>query len=240
MSDPFLILGATGGVGMALAKRLAAAGRALVLAGRDRDRLEQIAAETGSPSIEIDILAAGASQRLKEAAGNRLGGLVYAVGSIVLKPLKSTTEADFLDAFRLNAVGAALAVKATEPALRASGGAVVLFSTVAVRKGFAGHAAVAAAKGAVEGLTHALAAELAPHVRVNAVAPSLMRTEMARSITQNEPMAKAVAALHPIPRLGEAEDAAAAAAFLLSPEAAWITGQVLGVDGGRSTLATKG
>ena len=118
-------------------------------------------------------------------------------------------------------------------------GSVVLFSTVAVQQGFPNHSIIAAAKGAVEGLTRALAAELAPHVRVNAVAPSLTRTPLAAALTQNEPMAKAIAAMHALPRLGEPEDMAACAAFLLSPDSGWVTGQIIGVDGGRSTLRTK-
>jgi NAD(P)-dependent dehydrogenase (short-subunit alcohol dehydrogenase family) len=111
---------------------------------------------------------------------------------------------------------------------------------VAVAQGFASHASVGMAKGAVEGLARSLAAELAPKVRVNVVAPSLTRTPLARALTANEGMASGIAAMHALQRLGEAEDIAAAAAFLVSSESAWITGQVLGVDGGRSTLRTKG
>jgi NAD(P)-dependent dehydrogenase (short-subunit alcohol dehydrogenase family) len=117
---------------------------------------------------------------------------------------------------------------------------VVLFSSVAVAQGFAAHASIAMAKGAVEGLTRSLAAELAPKVRVNSIAPSLTRTPLALALTSNEALAKAVADTHALRRLGEAEDVAALAAFLLGPEAGWITGQVIGVDGGRSTLRTKG
>jgi NAD(P)-dependent dehydrogenase (short-subunit alcohol dehydrogenase family) len=111
---------------------------------------------------------------------------------------------------------------------------------VAVAQGFTAHASVAMAKGAVEGLTLALAAELAPKVRVNAIAPSLTRTPLARALTSSEQMAGAIAQMHAIPRLGEPDDIAALGAFLLSPEAGWITGQIIGVDGGRSTLRTKG
>ncbi len=117
---------------------------------------------------------------------------------------------------------------------------MVLFSTVAVGQGFANHAVIAAAKGGVEGLVRSLAAELAPKVRVNAIAPSLTRTPLAAPLLQNETVAKAIAQLHPLQRLGEADDVASLAAFLLGPNSTWITGQVFGVDGGRSTLRTKG
>jgi NAD(P)-dependent dehydrogenase (short-subunit alcohol dehydrogenase family) len=176
------------------------------------------------------------------AAGPAAGGLAYCVGSINLKPLGKLTDADFDADFRLNAMGAALCVQAALPALKAAEGmaSVVLFSTVAVAQGFTAHASVAMAKGAVEGLTRALAAELAPKVRVNAIAPSLTRTPLAKALTGNEQMAGAIAQMHALQRLGEADDSAALAAFLLSSEAGWITGQVIGVDGGRATLRTKG
>ncbi|MDZ7822938.1 MAG: SDR family oxidoreductase [Ahrensia sp.] len=115
-----------------------------------------------------------------------------------------------------------------------------MFSTVAVGQGFAAHASVAMAKGAVEGLTRALAAELAPAVRVNAIAPSLTDTQLASSMTSSEQMSKAIAAMHPIPRLGQPSDMAALAEVLLTQKGSWITGQIIGVDGGRSTLRTKG
>jgi NAD(P)-dependent dehydrogenase (short-subunit alcohol dehydrogenase family) len=162
------------------------------------------------------------------------------VGSIVLKPLKRVTEEDFLQAFRVNAIGAALAVQAAEPALRRGGGSVVLFSTIAAGSGFINHSVTASAKGATEALTRSLAADLAPDVRVNCIAPSLMKTPLAQSFTQNESMARSIAGLHPVPRLGEAEDASALAAFLLGPESSWISGQVIAVDGGRGTLRVKG
>jgi NAD(P)-dependent dehydrogenase (short-subunit alcohol dehydrogenase family) len=132
-------------------------------------------------------------------------------------------------------------VQAALPALKsAENSSVVLFSSVAVAQGFASHASIAMAKGAVEGLTRALAAELAPRVRVNAVAPSLTRTPLAQSFTANDAMAQGIAQLHALQRLGEADDVAALADFLLSRDASWITGQVIAVDGGRSTVRTKG
>lgn len=117
---------------------------------------------------------------------------------------------------------------------------VVLFSTVAVRQGFAFHASIGMAKGAVEGLTLSVAAELAPKIRVNAIAPSLTRTELAESVVSNEKMAETIAGPHASQRLGEPEDIAALAAFLVSSESSWITGQIIGVDGGRSSVRRKG
>ena len=242
MSGPVIIFGGSGAVGSAIARRLAARGTSLHLVGRDAGRLAAVAQETGAGSSVADVTdpaAIGAAVEAAARAGG-LGGLVYAAGTINLKPLGSLTADDFERDWRVNALGAALALKAAAPALKREDSAVVLFSTVAVGQGFAAHASISMAKGAVEGLTLALAAELAPRVRVNCIAPSLTRTPLADALTRNEALAKAVAEAHALRRLGEPDDIAALAAFLLGPEAGWITGQVIGVDGGRSTLRTKG
>jgi NAD(P)-dependent dehydrogenase (short-subunit alcohol dehydrogenase family) len=139
-------------------------------------------------------------------------------------------------------MGAALAIQAALPALKKSTGSasIMLFSSVAALQGFTSHASMGMAKGAVDGLTLSLAAELAPKVRVNAIAPSLTRTPLASSILSNEQLAAALGGLHALERLGTPEDIAALSALLLSPEADWITGQIISVDGGRSTIRTKG
>jgi NAD(P)-dependent dehydrogenase (short-subunit alcohol dehydrogenase family) len=236
-----LILGATGAVGAALARRVAARGLRPALLARDAGRLAALAAEIpGSIAIPADVEDAAALRAAVAAAGTPLAGLAYCVGSIALKPLKRVTEADMISAFRLNALGAMLSVQAAQDALAAGQGAVVLFSSIAARAGFTNHAAIAAAKGAVEGLTVALAAELAPAIRVNCIAPSLTRSNMAAPLLANAQMAEAIAKQHPIPRLGEGDDAAALADFLLSDQAGWITGQIMAVDGGRSTLRSRG
>ena len=242
MAGKVVIYGGTGGIGAATARALAARGHALHLVGRDAGLLAALAGELGASTTCADVTDDASHARVAGDAGAPLAGLVYAIGSINLKPLSRLTPADFIADFRLNAEGAALAVQAALPGLKAEadGAAVVLFSSVAVAQGFAGHASVAMAKGAVEGLTRALAAELAPQIRVNAIAPSLTRTPLAAALTRNATAAAAIAQMHALPRLGEPEDAAALAAFLISPEAGWITGQVIGVDGGRSTLRTRG
>lgn len=166
---------------------------------------------------------------------------VDAVGSISLKSLRGAKETDFMDTFTLNCVGAAECVKAALPGLKKGGTAedpasVVFFSSVAARSGLPNHSVIASAKAGVEGLTVSLAAELAPAIRVNCVAPSLTRSEMAKSMTDNEKMAETIANAHPLPRLGMPEDSAAAAAFLLSSQSSWTTGSILPVDGGRSVV----
>jgi NAD(P)-dependent dehydrogenase (short-subunit alcohol dehydrogenase family) len=242
MTGTILIYGGNSGIGAATARKLAARGHKVHLAGRDADRLAAVAAETGGSFTVCDVMQDDTFARVSHDAGITLAGLIYAVGSINLKPLARLTISDFEKDFRLNALGAALAVQSALPALKAHDGtaSITLFSTVAVHQGFTAHASVAMAKGAVEGLTLSLAAELAPKVRVNCIAPSLTRTPLARALTGNEQMAAAIAQMHAIPRLGEPEDVAGLAAFLSSDEAGWITGQVIGVDGGRSSLRTKG
>ncbi len=144
--------------------------------------------------------------------------------------------------YELHLVGRGEEKLAAVPALKKAPGtaSVVLFSSVAARQGFTFHASMGMAKGAVQGLTLSLAAELAPKIRVNAIAPSLTRTTLAAGLVSNEAMATTISGLHALQRLGEPEDIASAAAYLISSDAAWITGQVIGIDGGRSSIRSKG
>jgi NAD(P)-dependent dehydrogenase (short-subunit alcohol dehydrogenase family) len=239
--SPVVIVGGTGGVGSALARACLADGHAVHLIASNERRLAEAATQSGVTTAAADVGDAAALSAAVHAGivDGKLAGLAYAVGSIDLKPLKRVVAEDFERSYRLNVVGAAMAAKAAAEALAAARGAIVLFSSVAAAHGFPQHSIIAAAKGAVEALTRSLAAELAPAVRVNCVALSLTRTPLAQPLLANEAMARAIAAAHPLQRLGEAEDAAGLAAFLLSDRAAWITGQVFAVDGGRSTVRTK-
>ncbi len=186
-SAPILIFGGVGGIGEALARRLRSAGHEVAITSRTRERVQLLGAEIGALPLVCDVLEEPAIAAACAAAcrNGRLGGLVFAVGSIPLKPLSRTTADDMLLAFRLNVVGALLAMQAAATALKAAGGSVVLFSSVAASQGFPNHAAISAAKSAIEGLTLSLAAELAPAVRVNAIAPSLTATPLAGPLTQN-------------------------------------------------------
>ena len=241
MTNTYVIVGGSGGIGAALAHRLARQGK-VHLIGRDAAKLEALANElTGSFAV-ADVMDRSALEAAIQLAGPALAGLAYAVGSINLKPVSRITDEDVERDFRLNALGAFRAVQAALPALKANEGvsSILLFSTVAVAQGFTAHASIGMAKGAVEGLMLSLAAELAPKVRVNCIAPSLTKTPLAKALTSSDQMATAIAGLHAMQRLGEADDSAALGAFLMSEDAAWITGQVIGVDGGRSSLRTKG
>ena len=241
MSAPYLILGARGGIGEALARRLADRGHELLLTARDADSIAALADELGARSASLDVLEDDAIAEVVGGAdeGDGIAGLAYCIGSIELKPLKSAKADDFLQTFRLNTLGAALAVKAAEKGLRKAGGSVVLFSTVAVGQGFPNHSVISTAKAGIEGLTRALAAELAPDVRINAIAPSITDTGIASKLLSSEQMAQGLADMHPRGRYGQPDDIAAMAAMLLSDDAGWITGQVVGVDGGRGALRTR-
>ncbi|WP_372794753.1 SDR family NAD(P)-dependent oxidoreductase [Pontiella sp.] len=237
MSDKILIYGGGSGIGLALAGILLRRGNAVHVTGRTEESIAP-AATLGASCTVGDVLDSDFFDRAAADAGAVLSGLVYAVGTINLKGFQRLETDDYLHDFQVNALGAARAVQASLGALKRSGkpASVVLFSSVAAGKGFPFHASIAMAKGAVNGLVVSLASELAPNVRVNAIAPSLTRTPLSEALLANPRTARNLEESHPMQRLGRAEDAASAAAFLLSDEASWITGQVIGVDGGRSTL----
>lgn len=166
-----------------------------------------------------------------------LDGLAYCPGSIKLKPFHRITPNDFTNDYNLQVLGAIKVIQTALPLLKKSEDAsIVLFSTVAVQQGFNFHSLVSTSKGAIEGLTKSLAAEFAPKIRVNCIAPSLTDTPLAESLLSTEEKKTAAAQRHPLKRYGSADDIAQMAAFLLSEKSNWITGQILHVDGGMSTL----
>jgi len=238
MTHPFIIMGAHGGIGHQLASNLSANGRNVFATARDASTITVPNIQTAS----LDVLDADAVKSTIQSAdsGDGIKGLAYCIGSIDLKPMKGASDDAFLASYELNVLGAIRALRAAEQGLKKAGGSVVLFSTIAVQQGFTNHTLISTAKGAVEGLTRALAAEWAPDIRVNCIAPSLSDTPLAKALTGSEPMASSIAKMHPIPRLGTAQDSAALAQFLLTEDAGWITGQILHVDGGRSALRVKG
>jgi NAD(P)-dependent dehydrogenase (short-subunit alcohol dehydrogenase family) len=243
--ETYLILGATGGIGSALARRLAARGARLALAARDRGRLEQLNAELGGTHLvrTVDATRPEECVALAEAAREHFGslsGIANCVGSILIKPADRTSDDEFEQTLRQNLWSAFGAVKAGAKTLRASGGAVLLFSTAAARTGIASHEAIAAAKGGVIGLAQSAAATYASNgIRFNVIAPGLVDTPGAAGVVGNETARKASEAMHALGRIGTPADIAPLAEHLLSPESSWISGQVFGVDGGLATLRTR-
>lgn len=239
--EKIVIFGATGGMGSAIARRLNGKDYPLHLVARDQSKTEELSQELDASYTLGDVTEEALFERVKEDVGEAIHGFVYAVGTLNLKRLNRLTIDDYIMDYRVNAIGAALAFQSLLPALKKNPNpaSVVLFSSVAAEQGFSSHASMSMAKGAVRGLTLALAAELAPKVRVNAISPSLTNTPLAAGLLSNEKMAEAIGKMHPIERLGTAEDMAAMAEFLLSADSSWITGQIFGIDGGRSTLRIK-
>lgn len=247
----YVILGAAGGIGSALCRLLAAKGAKLFLVGRTAETLESLADELRDLNSEGDYLArainATKSAEIDSAFAEAvekfgpLAGATNLVGSILLKPAHLTTDAEFEQTLQLNAYSAFYTVRAAAKAMMNTGGTIVLASTVATRIGLINHEAIATAKGAVNGLVISAAATYAPkNIRVNAVAPGLVKTPLAAKITSSELALKASTAMHPLGRIGEPIDVATAIAWLLDPATTWVTGQIIGIDGGLSTVKAKG
>ena len=230
MQRTYLVVGHSSGIGLALTRRALDEGHSVVGLSRHPSGIDM----PGLSERQADVLDVDLASLDLPAA---LDGVAYCPGSLNLKSFRTLKEADFLDDFRISALGAVRVLQATATALKAGNqSGVVLFSTVAVQQGMAFHASIAMAKGAVEGLTRSLAAEWAPAIRVNAVAPSLTNTPLAARLLSSEERVQASRDRHPLRQVGQPDDVAATALFLLGDQSRWITGQVWGVDGGMSTV----
>lgn len=227
----YFIIGGSSGIGQELANQLTQAGNQVFATFYKSE-----------PKIENTLIQFHQLNILEETLSldflpDELAGLVYCPGSINLRPFDRIKPADFETDYKLQVIGAIKLIQLVLPRLKKSENAsIVLFSTVAVQTGLPFHTQVAASKGALEGLTKALAAELAPKIRVNCIAPSLTDTPLAASLLNTEQKKEANALRHPLKRIGTTEDIANMAAFLLSQKTSWVTGQVLHVDGGISSL----
>ena len=236
MSEKYVIFGATGSIGSSLAEQLKNSGNDIHLVARNESELSPICEKLGCSHTIADVLEEGFIEKVK-ADISEIKGLAYCVGSIDLKPLRMISEQDFQKCMKLNLYSAVEAIKGFQESLKKNKGSIVLFSTVAAQRGFTNHAIIASTKAAVEGLTVSLAAEFAPNIRVNCVAPSLTKSKIAEPMLKNTALAEGIAKAHPLKRLGEGKDSAALAKFLLTEDSSWVTGQVIAVDGGRSKLS---
>ncbi len=226
-SKKYLIIGASSGVGSAVLNILNADQHQVITASRRdvTDSHAHIPFDLTKDELNLSLLP------------DSLDGLVYCPGSINLKPFHRITDQEFIEEFTLNVIGAIKVIRRVLPLLKNSQqSSIVLFSTIAVQQGMAFHSSIAAAKGALEGLTRSLAAEFAPKIRVNGIAPSLTNTPLAARLLSSDEKKKTSDERHPLKRIGKAEDIARLAAFLLSSQSSWITGQIIHADGGLSSI----
>jgi len=226
--ENILIVGGSRGIGASVLKQ-------------NLDRYNCINISRTEPEIDHSRLQTYACDVLTDELPDisELSGLVYCPGSINLKPITSLKEEDFINDFSINVLGAVRVIKKYHKVLKEDEGAsIVFFSTVAVSQGMPFHSSVSAAKAGVEGLVRSLAAEFAPKIRVNCIAPSITETPLASAILRSEKSRERISENHPLKRILEAEEVASLASYLISPAGKGITGQVIGIDGGMSTLRT--
>ena len=244
MSEGVVVLGATGSIGGAVARSIVDRGGSVFVAGRNAEKLAEVAADIGAAGSAV--IDAGDSATftaaLKQAAEAlpSVTGVVNCVGSVLLKGAHITSDDEWHETIRVNLDTAFYTVREAARVMRSGGGSVVLCSTAAAQVGLANHEAIAAAKGGIDALVRSAAATYgSKEIRINSVAPGLVKSEMTRRIWENEPMADASREMHVLGRLGEPADVARAIAFLLHPENNWITGQTIGIDGGLGGIINR-
>lgn len=239
----YAILGATGGIGEALCRRLHDSGASLFLGARTPDRLNALATALDCSAKTVDATSFDSTSDFIKSAVDEMKGLdgvALCVGSLFLKAAHQTSQDEWNTHIAQNLTAAFSTLRAGTQALMERGGSIVLFSSAAAEVGLVNHEVIAAAKAGIEGLTRAAAATYARYqIRVNAVAPGLTRTPMTERLTSFEPALKKSAAMHALGRIGTPEDVASAAYWLLSPQQSWVTGQILGVDGGLSCIRPR-
>jgi len=243
MSESYVVFGAYGGIGSALCRRLAKRNAYLLLAGRDEVRLASLAAEIGAETLCVDASNLRQVESCMKRAAELNGpitGAANCVGSLLLKPAHLLSEEEWDATVATNLKSAFAVIRAAAITMTQQGGSVMLLSTAAARIGLANHEAISAAKAGIEGLARVASASYASKgIRVNCVAPGMTRTPLTAKWLQNEMMAKASAGMHALGRIGEPNDVASAIEWLLDPEQSWVTGQVIGVDGGPSRIRSR-
>lgn len=225
----FVIIGSTSGIGLSITQKLIQNNRVFGVSRREHSEVNH----TNYTHFSFDLI--GDSWDTIPFP-EQIDGLIYCPGSIQLKPLKMLTDKVIREDMEINFFGAINCIKALSDRLQQNS-SILLFSTVAVQQGMPFHASISSAKGAIEGLTRSLAAEFAPKVRVNSIAPSIVDTPLAKRLLNNDRKRELISDKHPLKRVGEVEDISELACFLLSASASWITGQIIGVDGGKSSIS---
>ena len=228
----FVLIGGSYGIGFQLAQQLVEEGNTVHIYARTIGKLVE------SENLIFHTHNVMEDKLDPSQITNMIDGLVYLPGSIQLKPFHRISKQDFLDDFHINFLGAVDSIQAFLPQLKEAKGSIVLISSIAATTGMPFHTSISAAKGAIEGFAKSLAAELAPNVRVNVVAPSLTDTPLAERFLSSPEKKDASSKRHPLGRVGKAEDIAEAISYLLSPKSSWVSGQVLHIDGGMSSLKT--
>jgi len=242
-TNTFVVLGGTGSVGSALVRQLSTAGANVVIGVRDTDKATAIAEQASCDVHQVEADDPESIDACIKATVDKyhsISGVANCIGSVLLKPAHLTSDAEWHHTITTNLTSSFSLVRAAARVMRQSGGSIVLCSSAAAHIGLANHEAIAAAKAGIIGLTLSAAATYANRgLRINAVAPGLVKSEMTRKLWETDEAAKFSSQMHALGRLGEPEDIAHAIAFLLGPSSSWMTGQTIGVDGGLSSVLSR-